>query len=35
MEEKSLKNVMYIMIAVAIVLAGALAYIWWQKATLY
>ena len=34
MEEKSLKNVMYIMIAVAIVLAGALAYIWWQKATL-
>ena len=34
MEEKSLKNVMYIMIAVAIVLAGALAYIWWQKAAL-
>ena len=34
MEEKILKNVMYIMIAVAIVLAGALAYIWWQKATL-
>ena len=34
MDEQSLKNVMYIMIAVAIVLAGALAYIWWQKATL-
>ncbi|MGM9764192.1 MAG: coiled-coil domain-containing protein [Candidatus Cryptobacteroides sp.] len=34
MEEKSLKNVMYAMIAVAVVLAGALAYIWWQKSSL-
>ena len=34
MEEKNLKNVMYILSAVAVVLAGALAYIWYQKSTL-
>ena len=34
MEEKNLKNVMYIMIAVAVLLAGALAYIWYQKSML-
>lgn len=34
MEEKNLKNVMYIMIAVAVLLAGALAYIWYQKSSL-
>lgn len=34
MEEKKLKNVMYAMIAVALVLAGVLAYIWWQKSSL-
>ncbi len=34
MEEKNLKNVMYILAAVAVVLAGTLAYIWYQKYTL-
>ena len=34
MEEKNLKNVMYALIAVAVVLAGALAYIWYQKTSL-
>ena len=34
MEEKNLKNVMYILIAVAVALAGTLAYIWYQKYTL-
>lgn len=29
-----MKNVMYIMIAVAVLLAGALAYIWYQKSSL-
>ena len=31
MEEQSLKKVMYALIAVAVLLAGALAYIWYQK----
>ena len=36
MEEnsKNLKTIMYIMIAVAVILAGALAYIWYQKTNL-
>ena len=34
MEEKNLKTVMYAMIAVAVLLAGALAYIWWEKSCL-
>ena len=34
MEEKNLKNVMYALVAVAVVLAGALAYIWYQKTSL-
>ena len=34
MEEKNLKNVMYIMIVIALGLAGALAYIWYEKSTL-
>ena len=34
MEEKNLKTVMYAMIAVAVLLAGALAYIWWEKSSL-
>ena len=34
MEEKNLKNVMYILAIVAVLLAGALAYIWYQKSTL-
>ena len=34
MEEKNLKNVMYALIAVAVVLAGTLAYIWYQKTSL-
>ena len=34
MEEKNLKTVMYVMIAVAVLLAGALAYIWWEKSSL-
>ena len=34
MEEQSLKKVMYALIAVAVLLAGALAYIWYQKSSL-
>ena len=34
MEEKNLKTVMYAMIAVSVLLAGALAYIWWEKSSL-
>ncbi len=34
MEEQSLKKVMYALIAVAVLLAGALAYIWCQKSSL-
>ncbi len=34
MEEHSLKKVMYALAAVAVVLAGALAYIWYQKSSL-
>lgn len=33
-KEKGLKNTMYILLAVAIALAAALAYIWWQKSSL-
>ena len=34
MEEQSLKKVMYALIAVAVLLAGALGYIWYQKSSL-
>ena len=34
MEEQSLKKVMYVLIAVALLLAGALAYIWYEKSSL-
>ena len=34
MEEQSLKKVMYALIAAAVLLAGALAYIWYQKSSL-
>ena len=34
MEEQSLKKVMYALIAVAVLLAGGLAYIWYQKSSL-
>ncbi len=34
MENNTLKKIMYALIAVAILLAGALAYIWYQKTTL-
>ena len=34
MEENTLKKIMYALIAVAVVLAGALAYIWYQKSSL-
>ena len=34
MEEQSLKKIMYALAAVAVVLAGALAYIWYQKSSL-
>ena len=34
MEEQSLKKVMYALIAVAVLLAGTLAYIWYQKSSL-
>ena len=34
MEEQNLKKVMYGLIAVAVLLAGALAYIWYQKSSL-
>ena len=33
-KEQSLKKTMYVMIAVAVVLALALAYIWYQKSSL-
>ena len=29
-QEGKLKNIMYAMIAVAVILAAALAYIWWR-----
>ena len=34
MEEQGLKKIMYALIAVAVLLAGALAYIWYQKSSL-
>ena len=34
MEEQSLKKVMYALIAVAVLLAGTLAYIWYEKSSL-
>ena len=34
MEEQNLKKVMYALVAVAVLLAGALAYIWYQKSSL-
>ena len=34
MENSSLKKIMYALIAVAVLLAGALAYIWYQKSSL-
>ena len=34
MENNSLKKIMYALIAVAVLLAGALAYIWYQKSSL-
>jgi hypothetical protein len=34
MEDQNLKKVMYALIAVAVLLAGALAYIWYQKSSL-
>ena len=34
MEDNTLKKIMYVLIVVAIALAGALAYIWYQKTTL-
>ena len=34
MEEQSLKKIMYGLIAVAVLMAGALAYVWWQKSSL-
>ena len=34
MEEQSLKKIMYALIAVAVILAGVLAYIWYQKSSL-
>jgi len=34
MEEQSLKKVMYALIAVAVILAGTLAFIWYQKSSL-
>lgn len=34
MEENKLKTLMYVLIAVAVLLAGALAYIWWEKSSL-
>ena len=33
-QERSLKKVMYILIAVAVVLALVLAYVWYQKSSL-
>ena len=34
MEEQNLKKIMYALIAVAVILAGTLAFIWIQKASL-
>ncbi|MCI6493597.1 MAG: hypothetical protein MSA02_07195 [Bacteroidales bacterium] len=34
MEEKNLKTLMYVLIGVAVILAGTLAYVWWQKSSL-
>ena len=34
MEEQSLKKIMYALIAVAVILAGVLVYIWYQKSSL-
>ena len=34
MEEQNLKKVMYALIAVAVLLAGTLAYLWYQKSSL-
>ena len=34
MEEQNLKKIMYALIAVAVLLAGALAFIWYQKSSL-
>lgn len=34
MENNSLKKIMYALAAVAVLLAGALAYIWYQKSSL-
>lgn len=34
MEEQNLKKIMYALIAVAVILAGTLAYIWYQKSSL-
>ena len=34
MEEQSLKKIMYALIALAVVLAGVLAYIWYEKSSL-
>ena len=34
MEEQNLKKIMYALIAVAVLLAGSLAYIWYQKSSL-
>ena len=34
MENNTLKKIMYALIAVAVLLAGALAYIWYQKTSL-
>ena len=33
-QESRLKNIMYIMVAVAVVLAAALAYIWYERTSL-
>ena len=33
-KESQLKNIMYIMVAVAVVLAAALAYIWYERTSL-
>ena len=34
MEQNGLKKVMYLLIVVAVLLAGALAYVWYQQSTL-
>ena len=33
-QESRLKNIMYVLIAVAVVLAAALAYIWYERSSL-